>query len=84
MALQEWTTTDYGKGPQTSLVVFDLQDNREVEVSSANKGFISPIKFDGSLLIYKKEYLGKGKTVEYDIEFESLEWWSESKHKNLG
>lgn len=84
LALQEWMTTDYNKGPQTALVVFDLLLNREVEVSSANKGFIVPIRFEGSTLIYKKEYLGKGKTVEYDIDFESLSRWNDSKFKKLG
>jgi len=74
-AIQEWETTNEAGGPQTKLLLIDLQKKRECVLSRAERGFIIPRKFEGKRLLYSKEYPGRGVVKEFDIEFLSLERW---------
>ncbi|HNP20276.1 MAG TPA: hypothetical protein PKL31_17680 [Fulvivirga sp.] len=67
LALQEWLTTDYQKGPITTLTIIDLENGKFARVSKADKGFIKPLKFEGNLILFEKEYIGTGKKGEYEI-----------------
>lgn len=75
LALQEWLTTDYQKGPITALTIIDLKTRKFAKISKAEKGLIKPLKFENELIIFAKEYLASGKTVEYEINYERIENW---------
>ena len=75
IANQEWLNTDEAKGPETQLLLVDVEGERECVLSSVHQGFIRPIQFDGEKLIYTKNYLGRGITSEFEIEFLSLDRW---------
>ncbi|MCR9264128.1 MAG: hypothetical protein NXH86_08205 [Flavobacteriaceae bacterium] len=75
LALQEWLTTDYQKGPITALTIVDLKTRKFAKISKAEKGFIKPLKFQNELIIFEKEYLASGKTVEYEINYEQIKNW---------
>lgn len=75
LVLQEWLTTDYTSGPQTALHVIDFVHSRSVRASWADKGFITPIRFDGETLVYKKQYFGIGKIAEFEIDLGTLDRW---------
>jgi|ERR671918_290710 hypothetical protein len=78
-AIQEWKTTSEGRGPHTHLLLIDLEMNRECVLSRAEKGFITPKKFEHSKLIYTKEYYGGVVVSEFEIEFLSLDRWKNIK-----
>jgi hypothetical protein len=75
LALQEWLTIDYQKGPITALTLIDLQKGKFAKISTAEKGFIKPIKFDDDIIIFEKEYLANGKIVEYEIKLDEIKNW---------
>ncbi|QNR25143.1 hypothetical protein [Croceimicrobium hydrocarbonivorans] len=75
LALQEWLTTDYQKGPITALTLIDLKTRKFAKISKADKGYIRPLKFEKELIVFEKEYLAKGKIVEYEINYEQIENW---------
>lgn len=77
LAVQEWLSTKEALGPQTALVCFDVESNRQCRVSTAENGFIEPKAFDGEKLIYTKEHTdAQGTKVnEYEIEFLPLPRW---------
>ena len=75
LALQEWLTTDYQKGPITALTIVDLKTRRFAKISKADQGFIKPLKFENELIIFEKKYWASGKTVEYEINYEQIQNW---------
>ncbi len=75
LALQEWLTTDYKKGPVTSLTIIDLNDRKYARISKADKGFIKPLRFENDSIIFEKEYLGTGKNAEYEINLGEIQNW---------
>ncbi|WP_413999286.1 hypothetical protein ACMDB5_01575 [Flavobacterium sp. W1B] len=75
LALQEWLTTDYLKGPITVLTLVDLQKGKFARISKADKGFITPTKFNNGLIIFEKEYLTTGEKVEYEIKLDEIKNW---------
>lgn len=75
LALQEWISTDYQKGPITALTLIDLENGKFARISTADKGFIKPIKFDNHIIIFEKEYLANGKIVEYEINLDEIKNW---------
>ena len=75
LALQEWLTIDYQKGPKTALTLIDLQKGKVARISTAEKGFIKPIKFNNDIIIFEKEYLANGKIVEYEINLDEIKNW---------
>ena len=74
-AIQEWETIQEGGGPQTHLLLIDVDTNRECVVSRAENGFIVPLKFENNKLIYQKKYFVSRTTGEYEIEFLALNGW---------
>lgn len=75
LALQEWLTIDYQKGPITALTLIDLEKGKFARISTIDKGFIKPIKFNNDIIIFEKEYLANGKIVEYEIKFNEIKNW---------
>lgn len=74
-AIQEWKTIDYNKGPQTQLIILDVDNKKECIVSTANKGFIVPKAFESGKIIYTKKYKGRGVFKEFEMNISSLEKW---------
>ena len=75
LALQEWLTTDYQKGPITTLTIVDLKTRKFAKISKAEKGFIKPLKFENDLIVFEKEYLASGKKGEYEISLLEIQNW---------
>ncbi|WP_421919827.1 hypothetical protein [Marinifilum sp.] len=75
LALEEWLTTSYQKGPITSLTIVDLEKRRFARISKAEKGFIKPLRFEGDLVIFEKVFLAEGKKSEYEINLKDIENW---------
>lgn len=74
-AIQEWETISEGRGPQTHLLLIDVDTERESVLSWAEKGFIIPKQFEHDKLIYLKKYFAPPVTREFEIEFLSLSRW---------
>lgn len=74
-AVQEWETTTESHGPQTRLLLVDLQLKKQSVLSRAEQGFIVPRNFEKEKLIYTKEYRGQGTIKEFEIEFLLLDRW---------
>ncbi|WP_324680466.1 hypothetical protein [Hymenobacter sp. GOD-10R] len=72
---EEWHTLDRGKGPITSLLAFDLVEQRQCVVSHATRGFIRPVRVEGTTLIYEKTFLDRGTTTEYERDIQTLSAW---------
>lgn len=75
LALQEWLSTSEKEGPRTVLVIVNLDNELIARVSEAKGGFIKPIKFEGSKIIFEKKYYGKGVTKEYEVNIDNIENW---------
>jgi hypothetical protein len=78
-AIQEWETVSEALGPQTQLLLIDLETKRECVLSKVEQGFIIPKKFENDKLIYAKEYHGQGIVKEFEIEFLTLDRWENIK-----
>ena len=76
LAVQEWLTIDYAEGPFTELLLIDFASERQCPLSKAHKGFIIPVRFEPPLLIYRKDFQGRGESREYEIAYESLDRWT--------
>lgn len=59
LAVQEWLTIDYSEGPITVLALIDVALRREIAAARTTKGFAIPEAFEGSTLVYRKEYRGQ-------------------------
>jgi hypothetical protein len=79
LAVHEWLTTSEAEGPKTALVLFDLAEDREVQISWANKGFIAATSFEGDKILYSKWYKGRGVIREFEMEFLTLDRWEPRK-----
>jgi hypothetical protein len=78
-AVQEWETTSEGRGPQTRLLLIDLDLKQECVLCRAEKGFVVPQKFEKDKLIYTKEYYRPRIIKEFEIEFLSVNRWDNIK-----
>ena len=73
LALLETLTTEYVEGPHTELLLIDFEKETQCPLSKVKKGFIVPIRFETPLIIYEKQFWGRGQAREFEIDFESLE-----------
>src|ERR1700689_5047992 len=55
-AIQEWLTTDYGRGPITQLTVFDVVRQRQCALATADKGFIVVSDFPPNAVCFTEQY----------------------------
>jgi hypothetical protein len=78
-AVQEWETNSESRGPQTRLLLIDVDLNQECVLSRAERGFIVPQKFEKDKLIYTKEYHHPSMIKEFEIEFLSVDRWDNIK-----
>lgn len=75
LALQEWLYANERKGPYTFLSIVDVQNRQIARVSEAKGGFAKPLKFEEHKIIYQKEFLSKGKVVEYEVHLNEINNW---------
>jgi hypothetical protein len=78
-AVQEWETTSESRGPQTRLLLIDLDLKQECVLSRAERGFIVPQKFEKDKLIYTKKYRQTSLIKEFEIEFLFVDRWANLK-----
>ena len=78
-AVQEWETRSESRGPQTRLLLIDLELKQECVLSRAERGFIVPQKFENDKLVYTKEYHQPSMINEFEIEFLFIDRWDNIK-----
>jgi hypothetical protein len=76
LAVQEWLTIDYSEGPITTLVLIDLKRRREATLVRVTKGFVVPQAFEGSRIVYRKEFGGQASDQHFDQEIAQIKEWS--------
>ena len=84
IALQEWLTIDYQKGPITALALVDIREWKLARISKADKGFICPLKFESGLIVYEKRYYASGssRAEEYEIKLADVSNWEQIANKD--
>ena len=75
LAIEEWLTTDYKKGPITRVALFDLENGLVSRLKTVDKGFVSGFKLQNGIFSYSKEYRVKGKIVESELDWSSIDNW---------
>ena len=56
LAIQEWMTLDYARGPITQLTVLDIALDKQCALAKADKGFIFLCDFSDRTVSYQEEY----------------------------
>ncbi|MEJ6521027.1 hypothetical protein PQI64_14825 [Shewanella bicestrii] len=75
LAIEEWLTTDYQKGPITRVAIFDLEKDLVSRLKTVDKGFVTSFKLKNGIFSYRKEFLAKGKVVESELDWSSIKNW---------
>lgn len=78
LALQEWQSSDFAKGPVTILLLVNLNDKQLARLSVADQGFVRPIRFKNDKIVYQKE-MTNGQIIEYEIKIDSIKHWEKQK-----
>ncbi|WP_100913475.1 hypothetical protein [Pseudoalteromonas spongiae] len=76
LAIEEWLTTDYKKGPITRVAIFDLENKLVSRLKVVEKGFVDSFKLNNNIFSYRMNYHAKGKVVESELEWRSIKEWS--------
>ncbi|WP_350608592.1 hypothetical protein [Pseudoalteromonas sp. MER144-MNA-CIBAN-0113] len=75
LAIEEWLTTDYRKGPVTRVAIFDLKNKLVSRLKIVESGFVSNFKLIGNVFSYRKDYHAKGTSVESEVDWKSIVEW---------
>lgn len=75
VALQEWLTTDYSKGPITRLVLIDIHTKKYSNFRTVEKGFTENYQFTDESIIYEKHYKASGSINKVEVDFENINNW---------
>ncbi|RZM80372.1 hypothetical protein C3B51_12500 [Pseudoalteromonas rubra] len=78
LAIEEWLTTDYQKGPITRVAIFDLENKLVTRLATVKKGFVDSFKLKNNIFTYNKTYHGNGKVVESEIDWNLITQWSDA------
>ncbi|WP_046006004.1 hypothetical protein [Pseudoalteromonas rubra] len=78
LAIEEWLTTDYQKGPITRVAIFDLENKLVTRLAAVNKGFVGNFKLENNTFTYNKTYHGNGKVVESEVGWNLITQWSDA------
>lgn len=76
IALLEWDSIQL---TVSYLFLVDLKYKNGARVSKATEGFIRPKVFKDGKVIYEKEYITDGKTIEYEMKIDSVKNWKKLK-----
>lgn len=82
VALEEWLTTDYIKGPITRLFLIDFELEKFSEFKTVDKGFIQKMSFVNDKVIYQKQFNAKGQTEEVEVDIKTISNWKNIKSKS--
>ena len=75
LAIEEWLTTDYQKGPITRVAIFDLENGLVSRLKTVDKGFVTSFKLKNGVFSYRKEFIAKGRVVESKLDWSSITNW---------
>ena len=75
LAIEEWLTTDYQKGPITRVAIFDLENSLVSRLKTVDKGFVNSFKLKNCVFSYRKEFLAKGQVIESELDWTSIKNW---------
>lgn len=75
LAVQEWLTTDYQKGPITRAVLIDVTSWSIAEFKTVEKGFAESFVITESSFFYLKRFPSKENQIEAKIEFQAIKNW---------
>lgn len=77
LALQEWLTTDYQKGPITALALIKPYDKKIAQVARTDGGFIKPLSFEENVILYQKQFYSTGINKSCEINLEDINNWQD-------
>ena len=77
LAIEEWLTTDYQKGPITRVAIFDLKNKVVSRLKVVDKGFVDSFKLKDDVFSYRKNFHTNGKVVESELDWHSIKEWSD-------
>ncbi len=75
LAIQEWLTTDYVKGPITRVMLFDIDRKLYSTFKPLEKGYVQNFKFENNLLIYTRFHAGEDINEEVEVDLSSISVW---------
>ncbi|NRA69265.1 MAG: hypothetical protein HRU19_32645 [Pseudobacteriovorax sp.] len=77
LALQEWLTTDYQKGPITRVLLIDLPGEKFSEFEKVAKGWVKPIEINDKEVVFEKTFFSMGaeKKGTYEVSMDSINNW---------
>ncbi|MCF2909846.1 hypothetical protein L1285_16090 [Pseudoalteromonas sp. DL2-H2.2] len=78
LAIEEWLTTDYQKGPITRVAIFDLENKLVTRLATVKKGFVDSFKLKNNIFTYNKTYHGNSKVVESAVDWNLITQWSDA------
>jgi hypothetical protein len=82
-AIQEWLTTDYGRGPHTHLLLVEPKGKRASTASTAQKGFVEPLRFEPPILIYRHCDLAQDVTRQFELDVRQLHQWHDIAERQI-
>ncbi|KAF7786146.1 hypothetical protein PRUB_a0620 [Pseudoalteromonas rubra] len=77
LAIQEWLTTDYKKGPKTRVAIFDLDNKLVSRLEVVEKGFVSDFRLTDNIFSYRKTYHANARVVDLEVGWDAIEEWSD-------
>ncbi|MCG7563089.1 hypothetical protein [Pseudoalteromonas sp. McH1-42] len=77
LAIQEWLTTDYRKGPKTRVAIFDLEKKLVSRLEIVEKGFVSDFRLTEKIFSYRRTYYANARVVDQEVDWDSIEKWSD-------
>ena len=76
LAIEEWLTTDYQKGPVTRVAIFDLDKGFVARLKVVEKGFVSEFRLNDGVFLYKKKFPAKGEAIETEVVWSAIKNWA--------
>jgi hypothetical protein len=68
LAIEEWLTTDYGRGPLTQLTVFDFVTRKQCALAKVDNGFVAPTEFSGRTVLFQERYFATHSVIDRRVE----------------
>ncbi len=75
LALEEWLTIDYARGPRTRLFLIDLEENTYSEFKTIENGFVRDAHINSITVRYVKEFPATGRGIEAEVKISRISNW---------
>ena len=75
LAIEEWLTIDYRKGPMTRVAIFDMLDGSVARLQTVKKGFVGNFQLKDDKFSYQKSYLSPEKTEKVQVNWNTIKDW---------